>query len=306
MGSQMRKRGWEEDDLDTRPRDGEHKRQKLLNDFLVSSQRNIVQSEHLPRHAAMQKKQLRQSVLALSPTPAVTSCRLCGLTYTKGATEDEALHKSHCSYVRSGNEWTHEEEKELVNNPSLALVDSHVQLSSGVHGKIIALRANTGGRIGAKLNTVMSTINTALSSPPLKQTAIDVSKVYLFLVSTQSVQKKRIVGCVVAQNIDTALQVAKPSNPEHAGSNDLVHVDQGLYCDPSPLPTPVGISRILVSMDCRRKGVAESLLNEVCRTFIHGCHLDPGKGQIAFSQPTGDGQKLMTRWGRGGVRIFEE
>jgi len=68
----------------------------------------------------------------------------------------------------------------------------------------------------------------------------------------------------------------------------------------------MGISRVFVAKDCRRLGIARTLLDAACRTFLHGCTLNPAKGQIAFSQPTGDGQKLMESWGKGNIRIYEE
>ena len=89
----------------------------------------------------------------------------------------------------------------------------------------------------------------------------------------------------------------------------LVWVDGeegGIYCDPSPLLTPMGIPRLFVSSDYRRKGIAGKLLSAAAKNFIHGCELDPKRGEVAFSQPTGAGRGTMFAWGRGGVRIFQE
>ena len=75
---------------------------------------------------------------------------------------------------------------------------------------------------------------------------------------------------------------------------------------PARLPTPVGISRVFVARDHRCKGIGHALLDAMSQTFIHACPLDPVKGQIAFSQPTGDGRRLMESWGRGKIRVYEE
>jgi N-acetyltransferase len=56
----------------------------------------------------------------------------------------------------------------------------------------------------------------------------------------------------------------------------------------------------------RRQGIAQKLLFAAAATFVPGCVLDPKEGQIAFSQPTGDGAKIMQRWGNGHIRIYEE
>jgi N-acetyltransferase len=80
----------------------------------------------------------------------------------------------------------------------------------------------------------------------------------------------------------------------------------GVFCNPQQLPTPMGISRMFVSSKHRRQGIARALLNAAAETFIPGCHLDPRQSQIAFSQPTGDGNKVMQDWGEGRIRIYEE
>jgi N-acetyltransferase len=66
----------------------------------------------------------------------------------------------------------------------------------------------------------------------------------------------------------------------------------------------MGISRLFVSSSHRRMGIAQSLLDAAAATFIHGCPLDPKKGQVAFSQPTGMGQAVMEHWGC--TKVYEE
>lgn len=78
------------------------------------------------------------------------------------------------------------------------------------------------------------------------------------------------------------------------------------FCSPELLPTPLGISRLFVCATHRRRGIAVTLLDAAARTFVYGCPLDPTRGQIAFSQPTGDGQRIMQTWGKGGIRIYQE
>ena len=68
----------------------------------------------------------------------------------------------------------------------------------------------------------------------------------------------------------------------------------------------MGVSRVFVPSAHRRKGIAGHLLDAAAKTFVYGCPLSAQKGEVAFSQPTGLGRALMTTWGSGGVRIFEE
>lgn len=100
----------------------------------------------------------------------------------------------------------------------------------------------------------------------------------------------------------------KSQDPSSLPTQSLVAVDTntGLFCHPNLLPTPLGIPRLFVPSTHRRQGIASRLLSAVAESFIHGCPLDPRRGQVAFSQPTGDGAAVMRAWGEGGVRIYEE
>lgn len=103
---------------------------------------------------------------------------------------------------------------------------------------------------------------------------------------------------------------------DHRGNSDLspsrtqslvaVDASSGLFCHPSPLPTPLGIPRLFVPSAHRRHGVATQLLSAAAATFIYGCPVDPTKGQVAFTQPTQGGCAVMEKWGKGFVRIYEE
>lgn len=201
-----------------------------------------------------------------------------------------------------GSEWGKEEEREALK-ANVSVIESRVELSTGQHGRIISIPGSATGKIGSKVECVLRTINTALSSPTLTTDALIASKIYLFLLPIPGSTRERIVGCVVAQSIETAMKIVEKNT--HAVDN-LVHVDGNIYCDPTPLRTSLGVSRIFVTKAYRRSGIAHALLDAAARTFIHGCLLDPLKGHIAFSQPTGDGQRLMSRWGKGCVRIFDE
>lgn len=175
----------------------------------------------------------------------------------------------------------------------------------------------------SQLAHLLETINLALASPPLTDSTLKSSKAYLFLVPAPSnPHREKIVGCVVAQRITTAMAIATreatiPAGVQHGRENSklspsrtqsLVAVDtsSGLFCHPTPLPTPLGITRLFVPSAHRRQGIATQLLSAAAATFIHACPLDPTKGQVAFTQPTEGGCAVMEKWGKGFVRIYEE
>jgi N-acetyltransferase len=180
----------------------------------------------------------------------------------------------------------------------------------------------------SKLTTLLDTINITLSAPALTPETLRISKAYLFLLSPESssssgTHKEKIIGCVIAQRITTAMAIAPhtpatdtleesksrntgslkdstvPSASESSESSSIALI-------PTPLPTPLGVSRLFVSSSHRRLGIGSRLLTETASTFIHGCPLDPKKGDVAFSQPTGLGGKVLAKWAGGNGRVFEE
>jgi N-acetyltransferase len=220
-------------------------------------------------------------------------------------------------------EWGREEERE-AEKVGVEEIQSAVKLKDGKKGRIICFKANVGGRIGSKLAILLETINLALSSPPLSTDILQSSKAYLYLIpSLTNAHREKIVGCVIAQRISTAMTVAAPSETllerdsnqvtdrdllSSSPTHRLVAVDttSGLFCHPEALPTPLGIPRLFVSSAHRRQGIASRLLSAAAATFIHGCPLDPVSGDVAFTQPTEGGHAVMLNWGGGGVRIYEE
>ncbi|KAI0724044.1 hypothetical protein C8T65DRAFT_628304 [Cerioporus squamosus] len=267
-------------------------------------------------------------------TPTLRTCPLCDLSYTRGAPDDEALHKAHCARVQRGLEWGKEEQREAVK-AGIEELQSNVKLRNGARGRVICFRPDIGGKIGAKLAVLLETIRLALSSPPLSPAVLRRSKIYLFLLAAPGIStREKIVGCVVAQRISTAMAIARPaevsaalsspsssqtqpsetlasSQPTPYSSQDsssssatsvtLLPVDSStnLYVHPQPLPTPMGIPRLFVSSEHRRLGIASRLLSAAAETFILGCPLSPARAHGCW-------QAVLESWGKGGVRIYEE
>jgi N-acetyltransferase len=77
------------------------------------------------------------------------TCAKCALTYTKGAPADESLHRAHCARVRRGAEWGREEERD-AQKAGVVQIASAVKLKDGRKGRIVAVRADVGGKVGSK------------------------------------------------------------------------------------------------------------------------------------------------------------
>ncbi|KAI0314267.1 hypothetical protein OF83DRAFT_1137599 [Amylostereum chailletii] len=247
-------------------------------------------------------------------TTVLRTCPQCDLTYTKGAPADEILHRSHCARVQRGMDWGRDEEREIVK-AGVREIAASVKLKVGRKGRIICVRGDASGKVGSKIAILLETISLHLSSPALTPDILRVSKLYLFLLpSNSSSSRETIVGCVIAQQISTAMAIASAVDTNSSAVDDPpltatlvpVDTDTGLFCLPTPLPTIMGIPRLFVPSVHRRQGIATLLLNAAASTFMHGYKLDPLDGDIAFTQPTSAGRAVMERWGGGGIRIYQE
>ena len=76
---------------------------------------------------------------------------MCGLSYTKGVPDDEALHRSHCNRVQRGMEWGREERREN-EKAGIIEVASDVMLKDGTRGRIISVRADARGKVGSRVS----------------------------------------------------------------------------------------------------------------------------------------------------------
>lgn len=82
------------------------------------------------------------------------TCALCDLSYTKGAPDDEALHKAHCARVLKGMEWGREEERDK-EKVAVEEITTGVKLGNGKKGRIVCFRADAGGKIGHKVTHIL-------------------------------------------------------------------------------------------------------------------------------------------------------
>ena len=90
---------------------------------------------------------------------------------------------------------------------------------------------------------------------------------------------------IIAQRISTAMAIVPILDNPNPDTTSLFPIGssgiQNLFCDSTLLPN--GYSTALCVSTHRRLNIARRLLTATARTFIHGCPLDPEKGQVAFS-----------------------
>lgn len=99
-------------------------------------------------------KAMSQLHFITTKTTLVT-CSVCDLSYTKGAPDDELLHKSHCKRVKSGLEWGKDEDREVGmsdgHKGGALEIETEARTRSGKRGRIICVRADASGKIGSKV-----------------------------------------------------------------------------------------------------------------------------------------------------------
>ena len=95
------------------------------------------------------KKGLTQLQFSLD-TSLLRTCKICGLTYTKAAIDDEVLHKAHCNRVQKGLDWGKEEERDSVKMGVVEIEDDPRAVCKE-KGRIISVPTSAGGKIGQKV-----------------------------------------------------------------------------------------------------------------------------------------------------------
>lgn len=93
----------------------------------------------------------------LATATSLRTCPTCQLSYTRGAPDDEALHRSHCARVKSGMEWGREEARSEGKEVQVAR-ESVLLKGKKERGRILTVRADIGGKVGAKVSHTFTSL----------------------------------------------------------------------------------------------------------------------------------------------------
>ncbi|KAJ6608600.1 hypothetical protein B0H10DRAFT_519845 [Mycena sp. CBHHK59/15] len=119
--------------------------------------------------------------------------------------------------------------------------------------------------VARQLSILLDTINIALSSPPLTPAILRASKAYLFLIpSITTTTREKIIGCVIAQRISTAMAIATLLSAPRPPDHPLPHLHRHSRPALSPPPpsqqtvlwrwTPAPVSSAIPTLCPRRSG----------------------------------------------------
>ncbi|KAJ2697248.1 hypothetical protein FB645_005963 [Coemansia sp. IMI 203386] len=266
--------------------DGRSETKSSLLDQLSSKKKQNIHSgsssSNSARACQQSNNKKEQTFLDFGQRPIVPNpCKQCGMTFQRGRKEDEELHSK---YHRS---WLRKQSRLLVWNVSAE--PSNAARSSDV--VVLDLQTSTKRELQRGLE-IINVVNEYLGAVRLELSDLEKKQRKLFLHISSSANNK-VEGCILAEKIAAAHRLVVEDAGQPVARSDL------------ELPAICGISRIWVSPDARRTGVASKLIDAVRMHFIYGCSVP--LDAIAFTQPTADGLAFGRRvFGRKDFLVYAE
>ncbi|KAJ2499752.1 hypothetical protein GGH96_003263 [Coemansia sp. RSA 1972] len=225
-----------------------------------------------------------QRPLAASPCPD------CGMTYQRGVSADELLHKKHHTA------WTQRHSRILVWDMESAPTVTCTQIKSSKSERFVY---GVDPRVSPKRHTqralrILNHVNEQLGACTLTMQELCDKERKIFVCVDRNT---RVDGCVLAETITQARRVV----PELHNTSDSSTV----CCGSEDERAVCGISRIWVATNARRQGVAQQMIDVVRSTFAYACRVDIDL--VAFTQPTAMGRALAERvFGRKDFLVYAE
>ncbi|GIY74012.1 n-acetyltransferase ESCO1 [Caerostris extrusa] len=194
-----------------------------------------------------------------------TTCKTCCMIYCIGQEEDEKLHSNyHQTY--------------LINLRFPGWKKENV-VGMFPEGRIIQVRETDKNFNLKKIQDILFIVNKDLGFPtaglPVRPNVM-----ILLFVSIE----KRVVGCLVAESIDSACRIVAGEKSDEKTVWKL----GSWYASSEPHPAICGINRIWVSHDFRRHKVASRMVDCLRRNFIYGHIVD--LKELAFTDPSPEGR----------------
>ncbi|XP_078620170.1 uncharacterized protein LOC144887084 isoform X2 [Branchiostoma floridae x Branchiostoma japonicum] len=199
-------------------------------------------------------------------------CETCGMLYTVGHADDEAAHqKYHHKFLNSVKfeGWKKE----------------HV-LATFHDGRIIMVLPDDPKYAIKKAEEVRELVDNELGFIKGYSTTCSNCKTLLFISND-----KRVVGCVIAEEISKAYRVLPNESQSSPSSPSPL---RAWCCDTRPVSAVCGVSRVWTFRLWRKKKVATRLVDTLRSHFAFGSFLS--KDAMAFSDPTPDGRKFAEKY----------
>ncbi|RNA11791.1 N-acetyltransferase ESCO2 isoform X1 [Brachionus plicatilis] len=228
--------------------------------------------------SSKKKTPFRQLTLNFGQKPAEPNqCKECGMIYDLDDRHDDQMHtKYHQDKDRAVKYFSMKGEKVVQEY----LDGKCVVIQIGIDQKLAIQKAFqilefVDSQLGINERIFVSQ-NNSENSQNMPCHVKNLSKFYFFI----SFISKKIDGFCLAEPIEWAHRIKYLGDNQTNFTFDELKKEKA-YC---------GITRIWVSAEMRRKGIASRLLECVCQNFLYIKPLMPS--EIAFSDPTQLGQSL--------------
>lgn len=217
-----------------------------------------------------------QSVLSIPVLNKPLTCKICGMTYQRSSEQDQALHKKYHHTFVQGPLFDIGEQSP-VNSTRLLVGKKSVDC------KIYVVRKDQPKMI-RKAETILTMVNQELNAPPenpawkLKNNDAIEGKAFIIIIN------KRVVGLCATEPITDIQKLTRW----------MVHRTQETVPQQINRNSKLGISRIWVACNWRRRGLGIMMLDAVMKNLVYGMTLT--RKEIAFSQPSYSGGLLAKKF----------
>eukprot|EP00062_Callorhinchus_milii_P008409 gi/632951072/ref/XP_007891092.1/ PREDICTED: N-acetyltransferase ESCO2 isoform X1 [Callorhinchus milii] len=204
------------------------------------------------------------------------ACKSCGMIYTAANPEDEMQHVQHHQRYLERLRYVGWKKERVV--------------AEYLDGKIILVLPDDPKYALKKVEELLELVDNELGYQQAALSNASRSKTYMFISN-----EKKIVGCLIAENIKQAFRVlSDPAEQKMSKTHELFEHQRAWYCSTKPEEAICGISRIWVFSLMRRKDIASRMVDTLRNTFTYGTCLS--KNEIAMSDPTPDGKLFATSY----------
>ncbi|OJD12849.1 hypothetical protein AJ78_06612 [Emergomyces pasteurianus Ep9510] len=254
------------------------------------------QQQILSQQQQQQPPTLKQMQIDLGGDMRKT-CATCGMEYIPSNAEDVALHKKFHDMNSSGVDLG----KAFVRANACRWVYEAARFDEG-YVVIVDRKSSPSARNQAM--RVLEVVNKELSAPDIEESVLwsqteppkrlrkngakeeaDRFKVFLHM------KDSKCVGLCLTERIWESHVVKRPDRSGNTRTDGEPLSSSSITASEEAYPAVVGISRVWTSASSRRKGIAMDLLDCVVSNYIYGMEIP--KSQIAFSQPTESGCRLI-------------
>ncbi len=208
-------------------------------------------------------------------------CNVCGMMWTQGAPDDEVQHASFCSSFLKGVPFAGWQKERVASE----------WLEEGKEGgRVVEIRPDDPSKHLGKLKDVLKQADADMGFTRDNQEAVK-QRAFLYIAG------KRVVGCILAEAIDSECLTLEEGTEPGGGSNNTPEQFK------TAPPLMVGVYQMWTHQSYRRKGIATRMLDTVRQRFVWGMVI--GYEALAFTQPTTDGLALAQAYcGREKVYVY--